>query len=175
MTNGPKMEKLRQKNDLSYQEYLGKSKYHMKNSMFKKLALTICALHLSVSPAHAGLEDTYLCVAEQSTGFAKEDGVWNTAKFKVDEIKYILKPVDKSSPRYDKSVPFSATEIGKDKPDYLCRVFSKKYPFGLYCLSNRGSLTYSSETGNYIRTNTTGYWTKEYDTPHIERGKCSKL
>ena len=69
------------------------------------------------SVAAGAKADSYLCIADQRTGFIfnKTTKAWKAANFNVSDQKYIL-----ARSRKYKAVIWTVTTIGEDSPSFYC-------------------------------------------------------
>lgn len=121
-------------------------------------------------------QPTYLCIPDESLGFYYKNDEWVAASFKVTEDKYILRRLTAEDWGFkDKSMPYGVFMLGQNTAAiHRCRVFEDAFQ----CRTGIGQFYFSSESGRYIKTYTAGYWNgkdNNENTPHIERGRCSKI
>lgn len=119
------------------------------------------------------LEDSYLCVTEEATGFISQYGVWKQANFDVSEEKFIVRKFKKGEPKMKDEFTHGVFPLGSDFPNYWCTFPEENQK--LLCRSGIGSFMFSPKTGRFIKTHIFGYWDNKDDTPSISRGKCSKI
>lgn len=137
--------------------------------------IALVALSIFAAAANA---DPYLCVAEESTGFAYENEKWGRTYFDVSETKYIVRKIKKDEGFYSDSNPYGVFELGSNFPDHRCFDPSGFEDKAIICRAGIGQFFFIPETGRYLRTYTAGYWDGKDDndnTPLIERGRCSKI
>ena len=152
-------------------EQLGLKEVIMKNWILFLLSAPISMLSHS-DDVHS---DTWLCISEDSTGFYFEDGKWGQAKFDVSDDKFIVRPLKESDGRYfkDKEHTYGVFDLGRDHPSKRC-----KSNISIVCKVGLGELFFSPKSGRFIKTYPVGYWdgqNNNNNTPHITRGRCSKI
>ena len=128
--------------------------------------------------------DNWLCITDKATGFALENGSWESANFQPGD-KYMIKEASQSSKDIYGSV-YQVHEFGDDLPNWVCGDFgSNEDAKGLlacdgYAIAG-STFKYNPRTGHFLATMTNGYVQANVnggvstDTPTIEIGKCSKL
>ena len=116
--------------------------------------------------------DSYLCIADQSTGFAfdKSTEQWSAKNFNVSENKYIVRRI-----RTEESV---FLDWQGEIPEIICR--QRINVRSLTCdESNHADFFFSAKTMRYMKVSAFGYLVPfdqvGDDTPFIEIGKCSPL
>ncbi|MGF1761730.1 hypothetical protein L4D76_28320, partial [Photobacterium sagamiensis] len=122
--------------------------------------------------------DSYLCVAEEATGFFFDNVSWKQAKFNVKEHKFLIRKLKEDEQiLFEKGFTYGAIELGSNYPETSC-LPPNKHTGNIICNNDLGELKFSPNVGRFIKTYTSGYWSGEdnnNNTPYIERGKCSKL
>jgi hypothetical protein len=158
-----------------------------------KMIFTLLLL-LAVGPiAMAEGDDSpssFLCIADFSTGYAKEGGKWRPAKFDISDNRYILRhPNELDLKRYEglpskKKVSWVWLDFGKEVSWHTCK--NEATASGrIYCPSGGLDLVVNIKSlvfqlyyhGDYTMWNDPedpdGRELK--DTPFIQIGKCSPL
>ena len=142
----------------------------------RTVKILLISLLFSFSLA-VGAEDlSFLCIAEGASGFRFENGSWHSVAFDVSEAKYILKKVKESEFGFeDKENPYGLYDFGESSTITRC---SQSESGDFMCLVGTGDFFFSPSSGRFIKTYTLGYWDgvdSNDNTPHIERGRCSKI
>ena len=129
--------------------------------------------------------DNWLCIADKATGFALENGSWESGNFTSGD-KYMIKEASQSSKDIYGSV-YQVHEFGDDLPNWVCGDFVSNEAEGrlLVCdgYSTAGdTFKYNPSTGHFLATYTEGYVHAiggfdfvNGNTPNIQIGECSKL
>lgn len=119
-------------------------------------------------------EPTYLCVAEESTGFIFDNGEWKRASFNINNHKYILRKLKKDEKPLmaDRPHSYGLYKLGSNKQRFSCF-----HNIDFYCEGIAEEFYFSPESGKYLMSYMLGYWKDEYgsNTPSISRGRCSKI
>jgi len=122
-------------------------------------------------------ESTYLCIAEESTGFYFENGSWGRAHFKVSDEKYIIRKMKEVELEFfGGKHPYGVYSLGGKYPEYRCSVTESSNNY--ICRDGVGDFLFSPKSGRFIKSYMAGYWDgedKNEDTPSITRGRCSKI
>ncbi len=154
----------------------------------KALALATLMLFLCTLSFPA-LAESYLCIAEQSTGFkySKQSKEWSATVFSTDN-KYVIRTTTKDdviiADMY-KGANYIVHQLGESFPIFFCRGFNEHKNMDCRGFGNH-SLWFNSNTlrfqvvdeDGYVRPTIKALGTelKEGDsTPHLEIGKCSKI
>lgn len=130
---------------------------------------------------------SWLCVIDQSTGFAYSKNLrkWTTTNFS-DRDKYLISPIPGNA-----NYKYKITKLGEEAvngvtiPQALCKDgFSNNTPF-LHCSGIYGTFSFNKQMGRIIHSSTMGYFNvatgtnnitdETSDTPFIEIGTCSPL
>lgn len=134
--------------------------------------------------------NSFLCIADFSTGFAKEGGEWRPVKFDISDNKYILRrPNESDLKRYDGlpskiNVSWVWVDFGKEVSFHTCQNEADRWgrircPFaGLNVVVNIKTLVFQAYLpGDYTNWEHPDdpYYREREDTPYIEIGKCSAL
>tara|TARA_Y100001934_G_C12152397_1_gene677947 strand:- start:256 stop:693 length:438 start_codon:yes stop_codon:yes gene_type:complete len=140
--------------------------------------LMVAALFFYMATKVSATEDpTYLCVSEESTGFYYENKSWGRAHFNVSDEKYIIRKIKENEFGFEeKETPYGVFTLGGQNPVYMC--FIDEYSNDFRCKVGVGEFYFSPESGRFIKTYTAGYWdgvNNNDNTPHIARGRCSKI
>jgi len=139
--------------------------------------VSLISVLLSFTVTALADEPTYLCVSEESTGFVFEKGSWRRANFNVADEKYIVRRIKEDEFGFkDKDNPYGVFALGENFPEFRCSISedSKNY----ICRIGLGQFLFSPKSGRFIKTYTSGYWDgadNSDNTPHITRGRCSKI
>ncbi len=156
------------------------------------------------SVAAAAQADSYLCVADKSTGFQfnKSTKTWESVNFNVDDSKYIVRPTTPDDKvLWPGRYAYGVWKLGENTPMILCKEGISKADwlsrgaeyqrFVLNARTNRYMHTYVGEymvaTFENVRDDhgmpviIDGEWVSRDkedeggDTPYMEIGKCSSL
>lgn len=142
------------------------------------MKIRIFALILLSALTTTANAESWLCVADQTTGFAFKDGKWISGEFDTSEAKHIIRPLQEGDFGYGQQ-DFTHGVFVPEKPGNIqwCRKADGE-EFYLRC-RGFGELHYSNKTGRYLKTYPFGYVKGDdiggADTPHIEIGRCSEL
>jgi hypothetical protein len=149
----------------------------MKDNFIKLSAIILFNMfHFNVSAQ----DESYLCIAEQITGFSRENNKWVQTNFKSD-VKYIIK----SSSNND-AIKYHVEVFGVKQE---CDNGSCYTPLESLCYDDFNKVGYlgcvrgdkinfemSKNTGKYIRMiGSVGFVFDKKSTPYIEIGSCSLL
>ena len=145
-----------------------------------------CLLALILVCSEAVHAETLSCAARSASGFVydKQSDSWQVSSFPVDERKYLVRPANQDdliarALKYD----YEITAAGSSKPVIRCK--SVKLPDSneetglIMCKGPFGaSFNIDTVTGRYIRTQPTGYVTRQTstaanETPFMEIGSCT--
>lgn len=146
----------------------------------KNLITVLAILLVTFSNAVLAEDATYLCVAEDSTGFKFEDGAWKVAHFNVDDEKYILRKFrEGESQKPQDPEPYRVFTFGNPNPHQVCEVDGFGFQGYIICRGFNGEFIFKRKTGRFLLTFTLGYVEGDYVeseyTPNITRGKCSEI
>lgn len=124
-------------------------------------------------------EDSFLCAADDAVGFKYENGSWEKASFDISEEKFIIRRINENEIGFkDKENPYAIYKLGKNTSTLRCPS-PDKASGNFFCrLGNMGQLSFSPESGRFIKTYNFGYWQGSddiNDQPHIMKGRCSKI
>jgi hypothetical protein len=143
--------------------------------MNMKLKISVLAI-LSML-ATAASADPWLCAGEESTGFIFQNGKWEQAKFNVENEKYILRKLKEGEHFFGaKKQTYGLFTIGNDMSGLPCDDLSQ--PGMFICLSSSSEFKFSTKSGRFLMTHTSGYWDGKDDTESatfIAIGRCSKI
>lgn len=138
--------------------------------MIKQLGFCLLGIAILTNGANA---QSYLCVADQSTGFRYDASSksWLNAKFKTDD-KFLVKPSTEEGFKYEVS------QFGLSAPLFSCR--NEFNSVGtMACFGLFGEFRVNSKTLRFLSTYMVGYYTPNGDTndntPHIQIGTCTKM
>lgn len=144
--------------------------------MYKKI-LTVCALTFLFSTSSYAKDDTYFCVAENSTGFFFKNGKWDRAFFDVSKEKYIIRKLKKGELFFGrKNYTYGVYPLGDDVSVHGCKLIQNATE--MLCDGVVSKLFISLKAGRFLKTYNMGYWEGEdnnKNTPHIMIGRCSKI
>ena len=121
--------------------------------------------------------DSYLCIADQATGFKfnKTTKTWAPATFNVTDDKFVI-----SRSKTEKHV-WKMTIVGEKQP-YTCRDQTPEYEDNLFCDVAFTKFQFSLESLRYMSVHPFGYvdpFTELFkeggQTPYMQIGKCSPL
>jgi len=134
--------------------------------------ISLVALSIFAATVNA---DPWLCVAEESTGFYLENGRWGRTHFDISEIKYVLREMEKDDDYHTVEKPYGLFAFGDSyQPRFTCES-PNSLDNAMICDNFAGQFRFSIKTGRYLKTHLVGYWDGYSITPHIERGRCSKI
>jgi len=124
-------------------------------------------------------ELSYVCAVEEATGFIYKNGSWEASKFDESKNKFIIRPLKEGDRGFNNrnETPFALFESGRSLPDQYCSLH-KNYEETIFACRGLGELFFSSKTGRFIKTYTSGYYSEEQGSeisPKIMRGHCSKI
>lgn len=144
-----------------------------------------CLVALILVISESTYADTLSCVAERASGFVydEQSESWQATVFSIENRKYLVQPANEddivaSALKYD----YEVKDAGSAKSVILCKsiklpdtnqetgLIMCKGPFG-------GTFNIDKVTGRYIRSQTTGYVTRQASTspgngPYLEIGSC---
>lgn len=132
----------------------------------------------ALAPSSA-LAASWLCVADQSTGFKFDSYTkkWNVTRFDVSEKRYTIVFRD------DEKYPYTVREFGElNSLPMLCEDFAAET--FLHCRGIAGTFRFNQRTLRYIHSYEVGYinptpglndMKEGADTPFMEIGRCSKI
>lgn len=141
--------------------------------------MTTLVASFSLLMPEAAQAESWLCIADMSTGFSFDRGTrqWSVAKFNVTDSRYLISSQD------NKDYPYRVTKFGSNDPVGICKGGLTAETF-LSCnfLGNRFS--FNSKTMRYMLSYDVGYvnptpgvndMKEGDDTPFMEIGRCSRL
>lgn len=116
-------------------------------------------------------EERYLCLADQATGFMRQDGEWQATQFTASLRRFIIRPSDQEG------VAYSVEVVGLDVPYYYCAEdFSDGdllrcdgYLGSAFTLNRKAETFIASSMGAYVVESDK----EQHDTPFMEIGRCS--
>jgi hypothetical protein len=128
--------------------------------------------------------DNWLCITDKATGFALENGSWESANFQPGD-KYMIKDASQTNKSIYGSV-YQVHAFGRDTPYWICGDFGSNEDAKELLVCEGFAIAgdtfkYNPSTGHFLATHTAGYvhtfddGRVFGDTPHIQIGKCSKL
>ena len=128
--------------------------------------------------------DNWLCITDKATGFALENGSWESVNFQPGD-KYMIKDASQTNKSIYGSV-YQVNHFGDDGPNWLCGDFGSNEDAKELLVCEGFAIAgdtfkYNPSTGHFLATHTAGYvhtfddGRVFGDTPHIQIGKCSKL
>lgn len=137
----------------------------------------IAAIFFMSAAIAAADEQSYLCVAEQSTGFSFKNGSWQSTGFKADD-KYVIKPV---SAEFTKTMPnakWIVVPLGDVAPMSVCGEFNENG--WLQSCGGFVQFSFNRKTLKFLSAYMIGYvYTEDgkenANTPSLTIGKCSPL
>ena len=143
--------------------------------------LTALLLLLPAIPLAVAEDDetpnSYLCIADMSTGFKYDNGMWQQTHFNVDGSKYMLRHTKESDVVWVKEHKWAWVEFGETVAYSWCDVPADSDYFNCSGVMvevqlNVKTLRYQMYYhGTYLAASEE----QHADTPHIEIGKCSPL
>jgi hypothetical protein len=131
---------------------------------------------LVFSVAAGAVADSYLCMADQATGFTfdKATKTWSRTNFNVSNSKYVV------ARSKDERYTWTVTQVGEETPIAFCKDDIRAHNQFLNCAVNDPSYYFNFKSLRYAATAAvasiliTG--TDEGPpTPFVEIGKCSPL
>ena len=142
------------------------------------MKLRIFALVFLSAFATVASAESWLCVADKTTGFAFKNGKWISGDFNISDAKHIIRPLKEGDFGYgQENFTYGVFQPGKPANIQWCRKADDKELY-LRC-RGFGELHYSNKTGRYLKTYPFGYVKGDdigsADTPHIEIGRCSEI
>ncbi len=125
--------------------------------------------------APAAAQDEYLCVQEQSTGFAFESGQWASARFRANGTYVVRRANEDERAAFGK---WLVTKVGESSPFTWCADDFNEFG-GLRC-DGGGLYTWwmAKDSLRFLGAYLVGYVNgrdNNDDTPHMFIGKCSPL
>lgn len=127
--------------------------------------------------ATAANADPWLCIAQQSTGFVFKNGSWETARFTVEDSKYILRKLTQSDFYYRGENRHGLFLLETDLVGTPCG--PRSISGNIICEDNLRQFKFSTKSGRFLMTLTSGYWESPADdesrTPLISLGRCSTI
>jgi len=141
----------------------------------KKVIFFIASFFASVGSAAEVEVSSWMCQAEETTGFSYGKKGWEVTTFKTKNDRFLIRPIKESDGYYfkDKKNPYGVFEFGTKRALYRCKDIGN-----IICNVGSGDLRFSRESLRFIRTYTHGYWEgadSNEDTPTISRGTCVPL
>ena len=137
----------------------------------------MCAFTLLFSSLAYSKDDTYLCIAEESTGFYFENGKWGQAKFDVSEEKFLIRKIKTHEVGYvDKKNNYGIYPLGENYSVHVCEQNQRTKK--MICNGITGKIFFSPTSGRFLKSYIFGYWEgidNNTNTPHLMRGRCSKI
>lgn len=144
----------------------------MKNNVVINLIFTIL---FASGNAFSAENTSYLCVVDEITGFYFKNSKWGQASFNPNEEKFIIRKLnDFEKGLRDKKYTYGLVDLGRENAHGSCIKYGADR---IYC-TFMGELHFSIKSGRFIKTYTGGYWDgidNNKNTPHIQRGRCSKI
>ena len=141
---------------------------------FNKIAITLLLTLSATAALSEGNTDSYLCSADEATGFFFENGKWGSSTFNVQEEKFIIRPLNETEKdRYSDEYSHGYATLGNSFVTSGC-----SYAYGMFHCESLYEIRFSPDTGRYLKSHLVGYWTGEdnnENTPYLERGRCSKV
>lgn len=138
----------------------------IRNCLCKYLFLTFALLLLIPNLSFAG--ESYLCVADKSTGFDfnKTSKEWYSTNFNTTNQKYIISKSIIPSYTWDIKVLGGGTEA------YCKNDFNEN---GILICGVAYEFRINIKKLRYLKSYLSGYYLNGSDTPYIEIGKCSAI
>lgn len=139
---------------------------------------TAATLLLSAAISDASTSGrSYLCVADQATGFKWEAKRWSAARFDPVPMKFLLRPIPSTSS--DPLATHGVYRMGDGAIQLLCQPFPHASDRSLRCGYPGYSLQFVERTMRFEYYFGFGYTsggeTEHSYTPHIAIGKCTVL
>jgi len=145
--------------------------------------------------AQQATAESYLCIADDATGFAfdKNRRTWVHTSFDVSKNRYVVRTPDVSDDNTYKyagvnKYSYILEEVGGEKILPLAVCENKKDQYGIiYCNGYVGGYFRVNTTlGRYIKNYGSGYWNDNVpvagsvlpegsDTPILEIGRCNRI
>ena len=152
----------------------------MRSKHFLASLLSILTLTLSVEAEDS---DSYICVADQTTGFTFEQGTWKSTNFKEDR-KFLFKRevAQHDGPNWNSGDKiWSMSELGQENSSMLCsdKVNLSSGPIVLDDIVCHGftNVKFNKKSLRVLLSYFVGFTDGDNNdnTPTITIGKCSKL
>lgn len=139
---------------------------------------TAAALLVSATTSDASAPGrSYLCVADQATGFKWQADRWSAARFDPVPMKFLLRPIPPTS--LDPLATHGVYRMGDSALHILCAPFPSAKDASLRCGYPGLSLLFVEGTMRFEYYFGVGYTaggeTEHSYTPHIAIGKCTVL
>lgn len=139
---------------------------------------TAAALIVSATTSDASAPGrSYLCVADQATGFKWQAERWSAARFDPVPMKFLLRPIPPTS--LDPLATHGVFQMGHASIQILCQPFPTAKDNSLLCGYPGFSLQFVERTMRFEYYFGLGYIsgdeTTESYTPHIAIGKCTLM
>ena len=123
------------------------------------------------------LDDAYLCVADQATGFQYDEGTmtWKPATYDVEASKYLIK---RRRPDNNAKGAFGVSLMGADNPHYFCEVNEERkwlechdtwYTYLRFHYESLKFISYFEGSYALVPTGSRG------NSSYIEIGRCSPV
>ena len=145
-----------------------------------------CLVVLVLVFSEFSYSDTFLCVAERANGFVydQEAKTWSVSSLSIENRKYLVSRTN-ANDIFSKALKsdYEIKKVNSPKPIIQCKAVkladSNEETGLILCRGSLGaSFNFDKRSGRYIRSQPTGYVTKETSSetgngPYIEIGNCS--